>query len=382
MKNKIKAFMFLLISTIAFLSPTQLVVASTTSSTILRSQVEKRALSMINLNWTYDASKNSTVALNKVSYVTQPKQLIGKSVSAQIGIPYCWGGLDGLNSSSYNATWTSFQDAISKGAYAGNVKSSGLGYITGTAGLDCSGFVQAAFNIPSPKLSTSTLFDKYFVKISTSDLKHMDILNRPGDHVVIFDKWGIQNGIKGAFTYEATPDQTYGGIMGTKQYFISMNTINNGYIPGRYINVIDDPAPPLQLPQIFANGTMVQIVNVNIAANFRSLADVNSSLIGTIPKGTVLSVLGNTNGWYNLKYNGQSGWVYSNLIGLAPAGKYVSINGVYQLNIRKSASGTASIVGVLTEGQYALVLGLSSDGNWINISINGIQGWSSSKYLK
>ncbi len=382
MKNKLKAIISILISTTAILSPMQLVTASTSSSTILRSQVEKRALSMINLNWTYDSSKNFTIAPNKVSYVTQPKQLIGKSVSVQTGIPYCWGGLDGLNSSSYNATWTSFQDAIDKGAYAGNVKSAGLGYITGTAGLDCSGFVQAAYNIPGYKLSTSTLFDKYFVKINITDLKHMDIIDHPGDHVVIFDKWGTQNGIKGAFTYEATPDQTYGGIMGTKKYFISMNEINKGYIPGRYINVIDDPVAPIQLPQVFANGTMVQIVNVNIAANFRSLADANSSLIGTIPKGTVLSVLGNTNGWYNLKYNGQSGWVYGNLVGLAPTGKYVSINGVYQLNIRKNASGTASIVGVLTEGKYALVLGLSSDGSWTNISINGIQGWSSSKYLK
>ena len=380
MKKNIKAITRILavLSTL-FLVPVNFAFAVEAPASITRSQVEQRALSMINLNWTYNSSNNSTIAPTNSGYVKQPAQLNGQTVASEVGIPYCWGGFDGIDTSSYNASWTSFKDAISKGAYAGNVNTDGgMGYIPGTAGIDCSGFVQATYNIPGYKLSTSTMFDKYFIKINLSDIKHMDILDHPGDHVVLFDKWGTFNGVYGAFTYESTPDQTYGGIMGTKKYFMSMNEINKGYIPGRYINIVED-AP---VPEVFANGTIVQIINVSTAANFRSAADVNSALIGTIPKGTILSVLDNSNGWYSVKYNGQIGWVYGNLIGTAPTGKYVTINGVYQLNIRSSASSVASIVGVLSEGQYALVLGKSADGNWTNISINGINGWSASKYLK
>lgn len=224
MKKHIKVVLGLIISLAAVLLPAKFTMADTTTGTVLRSQVEQRALNMINFTWTYDSSKNSIIAPLNSAYVTQPKQFIGQTISTEIGIPYCWGGSDSLDSASYGASWTNFKDAISNGAYAGNVNADAArGYISGTAGLDCSGFVQASYNIPGYKLSTSTLFNKYFTKIDLSHIKHMDILNYPGNHVVIFDKWGTFNGISGAFTYEATPDQTYGGIMGTKKYFISMN---------------------------------------------------------------------------------------------------------------------------------------------------------------
>lgn len=126
---------------------------------------------------------------------TQPKQLNNVTIAQETGIPYDWGGIDGLNSTSYSMPWTNFLDAVDKGAYVGNVNTeAGYGYIVGTAGIDCSGFIQASFNINTSKLSTSTLFDSCFIKININDIKHMDILDKPGDHVVIFDKWGIQNG--------------------------------------------------------------------------------------------------------------------------------------------------------------------------------------------
>ena len=142
------------------------------------------------------------------------------------------------------------------------------------------------------------------------------------------------------------------------------------------------PGPiPIPAPQTHATGTLVQIVNVNTAANFRSAGNVNASIIGVIPKGTIINILDYNSGWYKVIYNDQTGWVYENLVGSLPAGKYVTVNGVYQLNIRSDSSGTAYIVGVLTQNQYALVLGTSADGSWTNIIINGVKGWSATKYL-
>lgn len=341
---------------------------------ITRTQAEQRALNMIDLKWTYSKDKNNNLSPSNLSLVIQPDQLKNATSGEMMGIPYNWGGLDGLNSNSMNTPWVNFLDAVSKGAYTGNVNTeSGYGYVPGTAGIDCSGFVQSAFNIQDSKISTSTMFDRYFKKIDIKDIKHMDILDKPYDHVVIFDRWGTLDGVNGAFTYESTPDTAYGGIQGTKRYFISMDEINKGYIPGRYLNLLEDNS--------VGSGSFAKVWNVQSYANFRLGPSTSSALIGTIPKGTVLNLIAYSSDWYQVNYNGKVGYIYGNLLSPIESGKYVTVNSVYQLNIRMNPTITAQILGTISKNQYAEVLGYSSDGNWFKIRINGIEGWSSKTYL-
>lgn len=385
-KNLIKA-LALTISVISISSFSAINSKAETQNTITRSQVEQRAIDMMDLTWTYSYVKNGQLTSKYAAYTTKPSQLQNVTTAQMKGIPYNWGGLDSLDLYSYNAGWTNFLDAVNKGAFTGNVNTdAGLGLIPGTAGIDCSGFVQAAYNIKDYKQSTSTLFNKYFVKIDIKDIKHMDILNRPGDHVVIFDKWGTLNGISGAYTYEATPDQTFGGIQGTKRYFLTMSDINNGYIPGRYINVVDDtltqPTPPsTTVTQQFAAGSYVQVANVTSFANLRSNPTTTSAILTTVPKATILKVASFNYGWYQVNYSGQIGWIRGDLLAAVPAGKYVTVKDAYQLNVRLTPSSTGQIIGTITQGQFAEKLDQTSDGTWYKVSINGIQGWSSSRYL-
>lgn len=342
------------------------------ANSITRSQAEQRALGMTNLTWTYSSLKNGNIPLNQSQYITQPAQLKNVTTAQMTGIPYNWGGQDGLNSYSIGASWTNFVDAINQGAYAGNVNTDGgRGYIPGTAGIDCSGFVQATFNIIDYKISTSTIFDKYFTKINISDLKHMDILDHPGDHVVVFDRWGTLNGISGAYTYESTPDQTFGGIQGTKKYFISLNEINKGYIAGRYVNIIDDNN----------SGSFAKVTNVNYAANFRLNPSLTSTIIGAIPVNTIVYLLNYNSGWYQVNYNGTTGWISGSLINPIQSGKFVTLTNAYQLNIRTATSTTSTILGTLSQNQAAQALATSSDGEWTYISVNGVSGWAGSSYL-
>lgn len=363
------------------------IVKADTTAAITRSQVEQRAVAMMDLKWTYSAANNSVLNNQYSAYVTLPKQLQNVTTAQMIGIPYNWGGIDGIDSASYNASWTSFLDAVNRGAYTGNVNTeAGYGLIPGTAGVDCSGFVQAAYNIKDYKQSTTTLLNKYFTRIDIKDVKHMDILDRPGDHVLIFDKWGTFNGISGAFTYEATPDQTFGGIQGAKRYFITMTDINNGYIPARYVNVVDDAViPPAAsdqtVQQQYGTGSYVQVANVSYYANLRLSSTTDSSIVTTVPKSTILKVEGFNNGWYQVNYSGKMGWIRGDLLSAVPSGKYVSVKDVYQLNIRMSPSLSAQILGTLTQGQYAEKIDQTADGKWYKIDINGLQGWSSSAYL-
>lgn len=372
-----------MVSVTAVLSVPTINAKAETQNTITRSQVEQRAVDMMDLTWTYSSAKNGQLTSKYAAYITQPSQLQNLTTAQMKGIPYNWGGLDSLDSYSYNAGWSSFLDAVNKGAFTGNVNTdAGLGLIPGTAGIDCSGFVQASYNIKDYKQSTSTLFNKYFVKIDLKDIKHMDILDRPGDHVVMFDKWGTLNGVSGAYTYEATPDQTFGGIQGTKRYFMTMKDINNGYIPGRYINVVDDPVTQPTTPsQQFATGSYVQVANVTSSVNLRSNPTTTSAILTTVPKDTILKIDDFNNGWYQVIYSGQTGWIRGDLLIAVPAGKYVTVKDVYQLNVRLTPSSTSQIIGTITQGQYAEKLDQTSDGTWYKVSINGIQGWSSSRYL-
>lgn len=367
-------------------APIKSVSANTVQNPITRSEAEERALKIINLTWTYDKNKNGNLNPKYTSYVTAPSQFDNVTTAQFTGIPYNWGGQDSLDSKSINAPWTNFLDGVNKGAYTGNVNTeAGMGYISGTAGIDCSGFVQAVFNIQDYKISTSTMFDKYFKRINLNELKHMDILNRAGDHVLIFDKWGTLNGISGAYTYESTWDQVFGGIQGTKKYFVTMDDINNGYIPGRYINVVDDSNSSNSSQQSSQNpvkaGQFAQVTKVTYSAYFKAAPSDDAALLGTVPKGTILYLIDQANGWYLVNYNGKTGWVWGELFTSIPSGKYVTVNNVYQLNIRSNPSSTASILGVLGKNQYAEVLDYSKDGNWVKIKINGIEGFSSRKYL-
>ncbi|WP_027625895.1 SH3 domain-containing protein [Clostridium lundense] len=371
---KVLSMLVLLVSTAA---PLPKVKAAETTG-ITRSTAEQRALNMINLKWTYSSDKNGIIDPKYTNLITSPKQFTNVTTAEFTGIPYNWGGQDSLDSFSIDSPWTNFLDAINKGAHAGNVNTeAGYGYISGTAGIDCSGFVQATFNIKDYKLSTSTLFNKYFTKINLNDLKHMDILDKPCDHVVIFDKWGTLNGVYGAFTYESTTDDIYGGIQGTKKYFISMNEINKGYIPGRYVNIIEEPTTPPITPGIFA-----KVTNANDWINFRSGPSTDSATINTIPLNSIIYLMDYSSGWYKVNYNGTTGWIYKDFVGLLDEGKYVTVNGVYALNIRSNPSASSSILSVLYKNQYAEVIDYSNDGSWMKIRINGVEGWSSSKYLK
>lgn len=362
---------FAIFTSICSFTPINIVHAASANS-ITRSQAEQRALGMINLTWTYSNSKNGIMPLNQSQFITQPAQLKNVTTAQMTGIPYNWGGQDGLNSNSIGTSWTSFLDAISQGAYAGNVNvDSGRGYISGTAGIDCSGFVQATFNITDYKISTSTIFDKYFTKINISDLKHMDILDHPGDHVVIFDRWGTLNGRCGAYTFESTPDQTFGGIQGTKRYFISLAEINKGYIAGRYVNIVDDNN----------SGSFAKVSNVNYAANFRANPSLNSSVIGTVPVNTIVYLISYNSGWYQIRCNNTIGWISGTLINPIQSGKFVTLNNAFQLNIRTAPSTTSAILGTLNQSQAAQALAISSDGEWTFISVNGISGWAGRNYL-
>ena len=142
-----------------------------------RNEVLTRAEAIVGLSWTCNSenSSNPPADVMKADY-------LGYATSypeSMIGIPYCWGGFDGVDTSS-STQWSNFKDAMNNDIFAGNVNTSGY-YKRGTAGIDCSGFVSSAYDLDN-KYGTSTFISWGTVK---NNPQYMDYYVKRG-HILLY----------------------------------------------------------------------------------------------------------------------------------------------------------------------------------------------------
>ncbi|SKA93149.1 hypothetical protein SAMN05443428_11357 [Caloramator quimbayensis] len=201
---------------------------------IKRSSAYKRGLDIINYVWEYNVYRNGKEDKKNIKL---PSYLEDKTSVKSCGIPYCWGGFFSLDKSN-DENVKNFSEAIERGYTAGNIMCSGE-YKDYTAGLDCSGFVSAVYNLPE-KCATYTLKD-YFNTIDINDLKPMDIFNSEKNHTFIYLRESSDK--KGIIAMEATTgkskkDKT---VISYKSYEEIKKGVNGEkYVPMRYKGVIDD----------------------------------------------------------------------------------------------------------------------------------------------
>ena len=128
-----------------------------------------------------------------------------------------------------------------------------------------------------------------------------------------------------------------------------------------------------------ANNTKVMYVNTQSAnLNVRNNHDVNSTIVGSLAKGTQVIVYEENNGWSRIGYDK---WVSSSYLSSTKPSTttskimYVNTNS-NNLNVRNSAGG--SVIGSLTKGTQVTVVGTS--GDWSHIT-SPKDGWVSTQYL-
>ena len=63
---------------------------------------------------------------------------------------------------------------------------------------------------------------------------------------------------------------------------------------------------------------VVSNLNLGYSLNFRTAPNLSSTIIGSLAEGTQVKILGESNGWYNVEYNGVVGYAY---------GEFISITG-------------------------------------------------------
>ena len=148
-----------------------------------------------------------------------------------------------------------------------------------------------------------------------------------------------------------------------------------GYIHGDYIGEYNNTSTTTKI---------VTATNLNV----RSGAGTKYSIIGSLKKGTSVSVISESNGWSKINYNGKTGYVSSKYLAYNTSSnnnssnetvKYKKIVTATSLNFRNGPSTTSSKIGSIKEGSEVGVI--SESNGWSKISYNGKIGYVSSKYL-
>lgn len=116
---------------------------------------------------------------------------------------------------------------------------------------------------------------------------------------------------------------------------------------------------------------------VNVSAlNLRSSGSTSASIIGSISKGQAVTILSTEGSWYKVSVDGKTAYVYAEYISVGGAsssstsGTGATCN-VNQLNVRSSASLSASVKGQINKGTAVTILETSGDWYKVTTTING-----------
>ncbi|MFT8317804.1 MAG: SH3 domain-containing protein [Sporolactobacillus sp.] len=125
--------------------------------------------------------------------------------------------------------------------------------------------------------------------------------------------------------------------------------------------------------------------------NVRKGASTSNSIITTLKKGSAVSVVGTSGSWLKIKIGGSYGWVSAQYVSKkaatasSSAGNQETATTLYtgattaNLNVRKSASASSSILTTLKKGSAVYVVG--SSGDWLKIKYNNGSAWVSKQYV-
>ena len=143
---------------------------------------------------------------------------------------------------------------------------------------------------------------------------------------------------------------------------------------------------------LYTNGvTTVATAKGTITDNVRLRSTAGGgTVLGSIPKGTTVNVLGTSGLWVQVVYNGTTGYVYNEYITVTGSSSNTGSNVTAEsftgtvkvsggLNVRKGPGTGYAKLGALSNGASVKVTG--STGDWYAIDYNGTTGYVSKSYI-
>lgn len=175
------------------------------------------------------------------------------------------------------------------------------------------------------------------------------------------------------------PHGTVVNILGTsgQWYKISYNG-KVGYVRGDYLTL-----GGAAVGSGSGTGT-IKLKDPSSSLNVRSGPSTSTSVVGSLPHGTVVQITGKSGDWYKINFNGTTGYVKGDFITLG--GLISSGNGTVTLkdpssalNLRSSSSITSNVVGSLAHGTVVKIIG--TEGQWYKIEFNGETGYVKNDFV-
>ena len=127
-------------------------------------------------------------------------------------------------------------------------------------------------------------------------------------------------------------------------------------------------------------------IDCNTKVNVRKKASSSSTKLGTLERGTEITITGISGKWTRISYKGDSAFVFSEYVSSTKpdsdvTGKTATIvNCKYAVNIRKKASSSSTKLGTAKNGETFEVKGVS--GKWVKIAYDGGTAYVYNKYVK
>ncbi|MBM7096834.1 SH3 domain-containing protein [Bacillus sp. H-16] len=135
-----------------------------------------------------------------------------------------------------------------------------------------------------------------------------------------------------------------------------------------------------------ANSHDVMTGEVTASSLFvRSQPSTNSNVIGSLSRGTKVSLYERSGSWYKVKVNNQTGYIHGDFVkvtsqpGTALSGQKGQIT-ASSLNVRSSASASSAVIGSLSRGVSVELQ--ERHGSWFKINHNNRSGFIHSDYVK
>lgn len=142
----------------------------------------------------------------------------------------------------------------------------------------------------------------------------------------------------------------------------------------------------------------LQVTDEANAADLRSGPGPAYDLVSEVPSGVEVLGTGNRTGeWVHVQYGDFEGWVRARRVSLASTAeqdqviqaddvdrtpvRYVVVGEAIGVNIRSEPNAVSDLVGGAPVGSHVVGTG-STEGSWIEITFEGVTGWSSGNYLE
>lgn len=119
---------------------------------------------------------------------------------------------------------------------------------------------------------------------------------------------------------------------------------------------------------------MGQATGTNI--NVRAEANTEAAVLGKINGGTEYTVLGQTGKWFQISYNGTTGYIFSEYFSITKADGNIIAAGV---NLREKATTTSASLGKYAKGDAVTVTGQTD--SWYRVSYKGGSAYVSKDYV-